>query len=84
MVTDSTTSPMNTVDEYSLMVRDSLPEPTLTHMTVEDAMRRVLAQDISTRFPIPLFANSAVDGFAVHYDDVFGCSPRTGPAAEET
>lgn len=37
---------------------------------VFDALGRVLAEDVSTRFAVPPFTNSAMDGFAVRASDV--------------
>ncbi|MBV7301166.1 gephyrin-like molybdotransferase Glp [Corynebacterium sp. TAE3-ERU2] len=36
----------------------------------EDCRGRVLATDLSARYPIPVFHNSAMDGFLVHHADL--------------
>ncbi len=41
-----------------------------------DCLDRVLAQDITARYNIPPFANSAMDGFAVRAADTLGASPE--------
>ncbi|QPZ37525.1 molybdopterin molybdotransferase MoeA [Paramicrobacterium chengjingii] len=41
-----------------------------THSVVlRDALGLVLAEDVQNRWPVPLFDNSAMDGYAVHRDD---------------
>ncbi|MEA1881994.1 MAG: gephyrin-like molybdotransferase Glp [Candidatus Marinimicrobia bacterium] len=41
---------------------------------LSDAGNRILAQDIVATFPSPQFDNSAMDGFAVRYEDLKGAS----------
>lgn len=45
-------------------------------VTVDNALGHVLAEDIHSRFPLPPFDNSAMDGFAVRSDDTKGASSR--------
>lgn len=42
-----------------------------------DAAGRVLAEDIYARLDLPHFTNSAMDGFAVKYEDLIHASPQT-------
>ena len=44
---------------------------------VAHALDRILAEDISAPFPVPSFANSAMDGYAVRAGDVAGATPET-------
>lgn len=44
---------------------------------VETALGLTLAEPVRARVPIPVFDNSAMDGFAVRYDDVAGATPST-------
>ena len=44
---------------------------------VAQALDRILAEDISAPFPVPSFANSAMDGYAVRAGDVAGATPET-------
>ncbi len=37
---------------------------------IEDALGRILAEDIYSPMDIPVFTNSAMDGFAVKYEDI--------------
>ncbi len=39
------------------------------------AVGRVLAEDVAADLPIPPWANSAMDGFAVHHDDLAAAPP---------
>ncbi len=45
-----------------------------------DALGRVLAEEVTTPFPLPPFANSSMDGFAVRAGDI-GALPTTLPVA---
>lgn len=44
---------------------------------LDDALGRVLAEDVTARDDLPSFANSAMDGFAVRAADVAGASPES-------
>ncbi|MCL7487006.1 MAG: molybdopterin molybdotransferase MoeA [Desulfobulbaceae bacterium] len=46
------------------------PEP----VPLRDSLHRILAQDITAPEPLPPFARSTMDGFAVRARDTFGCS----------
>lgn len=43
---------------------------------VAHALDRILAEDINAPFPVPSFANSAMDGYAVRARDVAGATPE--------
>jgi len=46
-------------------------KPTEPHkVPLEQASRRILAEDIYSLLDLPLFANSSMDGFAVHSSDI--------------
>lgn len=61
--------------------RDSLLAnftPVATETTpLSGAAGRVLARDVYSRFDLPLFANSSMDGFAVRSKDVISASAKT-------
>lgn len=44
---------------------------------LDDALGRVLAEEVTAREDLPSFANSAMDGFAVRAADVAGASPES-------
>lgn len=52
------------------------PLPRVEAIPLDQADGRVLAADLVAPFDLPPFANSAVDGYAVRFDDL----PRTGEA----
>lgn len=56
---------MITVDEALSIIRDHRPSFPTERMELRNALGRVLAKDVVSPFDIPLFDNSAMDGFAV-------------------
>lgn len=60
-----------TYDEY----RDEVlalvsPTPRTERVDLRDALGRVLAEDLASPIDVPPFANSAMDGYAVRWDDL--------------
>ncbi len=51
------------------------PHVRVEHIATEDALDRVLAQDLIAPHDLPLFRRSTVDGYAVVAEDTFGASP---------
>ncbi len=47
-----------------------------------DCVGRVLAQDVRSRFDVPGFARSAMDGYAMRGEDTFGASDYDPVTAE--
>ena len=45
-------------------------------VAVDDALGRILAEDVSSAHPIPPFDNSAMDGYAVSAADTAGAAPE--------
>ncbi|MFX0027005.1 MAG: gephyrin-like molybdotransferase Glp [Candidatus Hermodarchaeota archaeon] len=43
---------------------------------IEDALNRILADDIISKMDIPPFDRSAMDGYAIKAEDSFGASPK--------
>lgn len=41
-----------------------------------EALNRVLAEDVHAPFDVPPMANAAMDGYAVHWDDIRSASPQ--------
>lgn len=66
----STGNPALSIDEARQAILDlvSVTRDTDT-VALIDAVDRVSAEDIQARHPIPLFRNSAMDGFAIRHDD---------------
>lgn len=61
--------------EHILSLCTALPSQ---HIPLTEAYGRVLAQDVVADCALPHFANSAMDGFAVRYDDLSN-TPDTTP-----
>lgn len=58
---------------------EALPESSRTeseHVATHDALNRVLAEAISAPHPLPPFARTTVDGYAVRAADTYGASER--------
>jgi molybdopterin molybdotransferase len=67
--------PMLTVDEAGKIILDAL-QPLPTEMiSFADALGRVLADDIVADAPVPPFAQSAMDGFALRSTDTLQAMP---------
>ena len=60
------------------------PEPSFEHVPLDRAVGRVLAEDVRTPIPLPHYASSAMDGWAVRGDPpwrlVDGPDPEPGEA----
>ena len=68
---------MKTVDQHVADVLGAVqPLPALP-LPLVDAHGCVLAEDVYAPAPLPGFDNSAMDGYAVRYDDVAGASEQT-------
>lgn len=68
-------SDLRSVEEQrALVLAAAHPLPTQT-LPVSDAWGRTLREPLQARVDIPVFDNSAMDGFAVHFDDVRDASP---------
>ena len=52
------------------MVKKNLPERQLESVSLKNALGKILAKDIRAVEPSPRYTNSAMDGFAVCWDDV--------------
>ena len=65
---------MKTVDAHLADVLDGVrPLPTVT-ATLIDALGAVLAQDLRSEIDLPVFTNSAMDGYAVRRTDLAGAT----------
>jgi molybdopterin molybdotransferase len=68
-------------DHQAQILRD-LVVPTPVTMALRDARSRVLAEDVRTPIPLPIFDNSAMDGYALRLADLTGDSlPVAGESA---
>ncbi|HIP75128.1 MAG TPA: molybdopterin molybdenumtransferase MoeA, partial [Thermococcus paralvinellae] len=65
--------------EEALRVINSLPlEPKIEEVKLEEALGRVLAEDIESPIDVPPFDRATVDGYAVKSKDTWGAS-ETNP-----
>jgi molybdopterin molybdotransferase len=61
---------MISIREAEKIIRENIPAPRIKKQATDRALGMVLAEDIKASFPSPGFTNSAMDGFAVLWDDV--------------
>jgi molybdopterin molybdotransferase len=79
--TSSTTAPasngLTSVDNHLADILAAIrPLPPIS-LGLGEAEGLVLAEDVKATHPLPSFDNSAMDGYAVHAEDVAGASERT-------
>ena len=77
---------MRTVEEHQRVVAALIGGRTPAVVAVADAPGLVLAEDVVAPLSLPVFDNSAMDGYAVRADDVAGArtdSPVRLPVAED-
>jgi len=69
------------IDEARRIFYETLPRITLPSelVSVQRALNRVLAEDVTAETSVPSFEKSAMDGYAVIAEETFGASP-TNPA----
>jgi molybdopterin molybdotransferase len=70
---------MITIQEAWEIVKNNLPEPQVEIVDLVETPGKRLAKEILAREPSPRFTNSAMDGFAVRWEDVTGAS-ESNPA----
>jgi len=71
---------MIAIDEAIAIIEQAVPPPRVEEVALAEAAGRVLAEAVQAPEPSPRYDNSAMDGYAVRYDDVAGCT-RQRPAA---
>jgi len=71
---------MITVDTAFKILRDNLPEPQVVTIDLCAAYSRYLAEDVFAPESSPRFTNSAMDGYAVRWEDV-QCATAEEPVA---
>jgi molybdopterin molybdotransferase len=73
---------MQPVDEYLAEILAAILPLAPRELSLADAYGAVAAQDVTARWPLPPFDNSAMDGYAVRADEVAG-APLTLPVDGE-
>jgi molybdopterin molybdotransferase len=77
---------MRTVDEHRLVVAALITPRPATPLPLPETLGLVLAADVAAPMSLPVFDNSAMDGYAVLAGDIVGASaehPVTLPVAED-
>ena len=76
---------MRTVSEHQRIVADLIAARAAQTVGLADAEGLALAADVTAPLSLPVFDNSAMDGYAVHADDVAGAdtTPVKLPVAED-
>ncbi len=67
------------VKKAQKIIDSSLKKVGIEKISLEDAYRRVLSEDVKSELNSPPFERSAMDGYAIHAEDTFGFS-ETNPA----
>ena len=67
---------MESLETVQARIRSTVPEPRPTVVPLADALGLVLAADVVAGEPVPPFANTAMDGYAVRAADTAGAPVR--------
>src|SRR5512139_2503540 len=65
---------MISVDEALEIILGTIQVLGLERVDILDSLGRVLGEDVHAPYSIPPWDNSAMDGYAVHHDDIEGAS----------
>jgi molybdopterin molybdotransferase len=68
------TTPRLPVEEAINRIMASLPRPVPESVALHEALGRVMQEPVIARYTHPAWRNSAMDGYAVHGDDIRGAS----------
>jgi len=77
---------MRSVEEHQRVVAELIAARRPVRVGLAEAVGRVLAEDVAAPLSLPVFDNSAMDGYAVRAEDVAGAddrNPVTLPVAED-
>jgi molybdopterin molybdotransferase len=77
---------LRSVEEHRRIVAELIAAQPATMATLADAEGLVLAHDVVAKVPLPVFDNSAMDGYAVRADDIASAAadyPVILPVAED-
>ncbi len=66
---------MRTVEEHQRVVAGLITPRAATSLPLPDTLGLVLAEDVAAPMSLPVFDNSAMDGYAVLADDIADASP---------
>ncbi|WP_374200419.1 gephyrin-like molybdotransferase Glp [Microbacterium sp. CFH 31415] len=65
------------IEEHLATVLETTPAVDTADVPLAAALGRTLCEDVRAAVDIPVFDNSAMDGFAVRFDDVAGAYPKS-------
>lgn len=71
---------MISIAEAKKIIEENLPPKRTASLLLEEAFRKVLAEDVFAPEPSPRYTNSAMDGFGVRWEDV--AEVATGKSVE--
>jgi molybdopterin molybdotransferase len=69
---------MISIDEAIQIIKENIRPPFVCESPIEDAIGRYLAEDVHAPEPSPRYTNSAMDGYAVRWEDVADAT-KTSP-----
>src|SRR5260370_41613171 len=76
--------PLTSVEAHLAEILGTIVPLAPTELSLGDVLGLVLAEDVAAGSPLPSFDNSAMDGYAVHVEDVAAATeenPGTPPGA---
>ncbi|GAB4337153.1 MAG: molybdopterin molybdotransferase MoeA [Desulfobulbaceae bacterium] len=73
----SETAQMISIEEALQIIRNNMPVPATCEYALDEAVDRILAEDVFAPEGSPRFTNSAMDGYAVRWEDVRNAAPET-------
>src|SRR5690606_37319453 len=73
---------MITVEEHRDRILAAVPTLEATRVPLAAALGRILREPVRSAVDLPLFDNSAMDGFAVRFADVAGASAESPVSLE--
>ena len=66
-------------EALTILSKQIRPVTNITTVPLRAAIGRTLAEDITAQVDVPPYANSAVDGYAVFFDDINSSTPTKLP-----
>jgi molybdopterin molybdotransferase len=69
------TAEMISIHEALQIIKSNIPDPAVREYKMEDAIGKLVAEDIYAPEPSPRFTNSAMDGYGVRWEDVCEAVP---------
>jgi molybdopterin molybdotransferase len=67
---------MISINEALAIIKENIPAPTVAEWPLDHALGKYLAEDIRAPEPSPRYTNSAMDGYAVRWEDVGAATPE--------